>query len=172
MNVNFWGSGSKKVQLQRAPARNESAANLFLADASDRCSDAACTERATSMSVSEGRVRVTHGRVFVLTAGDRRRLCGAAPTPPDGEYAGLRDALALIAEGRDLDGAAARLERYAARRPDGALLEEALFHLALVRARQGQRDAAVDAGHRFLRRFPQSRRAERLRRELPELGGP
>ncbi len=156
-------TGGGVFRVRTAHVLVEVVGTSFAVDATPDC---------TTVSVSEGRVRVTHGRVFVLTAGDRRRLCGAAPTPPDGEYAGLRDALALIAEGRDLDGAAARLERYAARRPDGALLEEALFHLALVRARQGQRDAAVDAGHRFLRRFPQSRRAERLRRELPELGGP
>ena len=135
----------------------------FVVDAAETC---------TTVRVTEGRVRVTHGAPVLLGPGDERAFCGTPPTPPAGDLADLRDALAMIAEGRDLDGAATRLEGYARRRPDGPLLEEALFHLALVHARQGHQAEAVDAGRRFLRRFPESRRAARLRQELPELGGP
>ncbi len=146
--------------VKTAHVRVEVVGTVFTVDAGDAC---------TTVSVTRGVVRVFHGQLVQLTAGARQVFCGVGPTPPAGELAELHLALTWIADGRNLDGAAKRLERYAARTPEGALLEEALFHLALVRARQGQRAAAIDVGHRFLRRFPKSRRAARLRRALPEL---
>ncbi len=149
-------------RVQTAHALVEVVGTRFAVDAGEDC---------TTVSVEEGRVRVTGETSRLLSPGESTRVCRVEPAGAP-ELADLRVALQLIDEGGALDEAARRLRRYADRHPDGALLEEALFHLSLVELRQGRRDAAVDAGRRFLGRFPESRRAATLRARLPELGGP
>ena len=117
----------------------------------------------SSVSVTEGRVRVTQPNgVSYLTVGESGRYC--APTDRDRTSgdALVRDALVLVSGGRELQRAAALLEQYRTEHPGGALEEEALFHLTLVKARLGDAAGAERLAASFRQRFPDSPRAQRL----------
>lgn len=125
------------------------------------------------VGVEEGRVRVLSpsGEPTYLGPGDSNRFCepgaGAASARLglDGTGEGLvREALVLVSQGRDLEQAAALLDRYRASYPNGAFEEEALFHLTLVKARMGSHQEAIDLAHAFEEAFPSSARSEKLRR--------
>ncbi len=122
----------------------------------------------SSVTVTEGRVRVTEpAGIRYLTVGESGRYCA----PKSAEIAGageslVRDALVLVSGGEDLRRAAGLLERYRAEHPGGALEEEALFHLTLVKARLGERAAANELAATFRKRFPDSPRMQRIEQWL------
>lgn len=125
--------------------------------------------------VEEGRVRVLSPseEPNVLGAGQSGRFCepnqrkGVPGYDPLAQGESLiRDALVLVSQGRDLDRAAHLLGRYRAEYPDGPFVEEALFHLALVKARLGFADEARHLAQTFERTFPASPRADKLHRMI------
>lgn len=130
----------------------------------------------TRVDVAEGRVRVesVDGETL-LGPGDGRRACGVRPdeltdsdsdpVPVAGE-ADVRTAVALIGERRELDRAVGLLESYVGAHPDGVFSEDALFYLAVVSRERARPDDARRWTARFIERFPEGRRADRLRREL------
>lgn len=133
-------------------------------------SSGACSE----VIVEEGRVRVLSPteEPNVLGAGDSGRFCeptqrGTTGSDPLSQGESLiRDALVLVSQGRDLDRAAHLLGRYWTEYPEGPFVEEALFHLALVKARLGFADEARHLAQTFERSFPESPRADKLHRMI------
>lgn len=121
----------------------------------------------TWVAVSEGVVRVTpaDSDADELRAGGRRTYCGAsAGENLEAGERWVREALVHVSTGRDLARATTLLERYLAHHADGVFAEDAMFHLALL-YRGEDRDAdAARLIERFLTRFPDGPRAERLRR--------
>jgi transmembrane sensor len=128
--------------------------------------DGACTQ----VSVARGKVRAggTDGEAKLLGAGESARFCaGAAVAGPataalPGE-AQVREAIRLLAEGRELPRAAALLGQYRQEFPDGVFQEEALFHLCRIEAQLGRADEAAKLADEFVARFPASARAGRIR---------
>jgi ferric-dicitrate binding protein FerR (iron transport regulator) len=121
----------------------------------------------TWVAVSEGVVRVTPASSDSdeLRAGARRTYCGAgAGESHEAGERWVRAALVQVSEGRDLGRATTLLERYLAHHADGVFAEDAMFHLALLYRGQGRDADAARLTQRFLERFPDSARAERLRR--------
>lgn len=120
----------------------------------------------TWVAVSEGVVRVTpaNGDIDELRAGARRTYCSevAAESPEAGER-WVREALVQVSTGRDPARATALLERYLAHHAGGVFAEDAMFHLGMLYREQGRRADAARVIRRFLERFPDSSRAERLR---------
>jgi hypothetical protein len=124
--------------------------------------------RCSQVRVSEGTVRATvlaTAETFVLGAGKERSFCGA---PVLSESLGpgaqmVRQALSLLAAGKDLEQADRLLTQYLERYPQGPFVEEALFHLVFATRRQGQDERAKSLARDFLRRFPDAPRAARLR---------
>jgi len=125
----------------------------------------------SSVSVSEGRVRVTDADgTRYLTVGESGRYCARGDeATPRGE-ALVREAVVLVSRNQDLPRAAALLERYRADFAGGPFEEEALFYLTLVRDRLGDRAAARELAASFRARFPGSPRVERLERWLERTG--
>jgi len=132
------------------------------------------TADCTQVEVSEGRVSVSDGQhAVLLTRGDERLFCSRVVSSSASALPGeamMREAMTLAGRG-ELAPLVRLLESYLSRYPGGVFEEDALFHLCLARARLGQRERAAELARTFERRFPQSRRAERLRDLLGE-GGP
>jgi len=68
----------------------------------------------------------------------------------------------LVSRGQDLGRAATLFDRYRSENPQGPFAEEALFHLAVVRSRLGEKEEAQRLTEEFGRRYPGSARATRL----------
>ena len=120
----------------------------------------------TWVAVSEGVVRVTpaNGDLDQLRAGARRTYCSAAAAEsPEAGERWVREALVQVSTGRDPARATALLERYLAHHAEGVFAEDAMFHLGMLYREQGRRADASRLVQRFLERFPNSSRAERLR---------
>lgn len=126
----------------------------------------------SEVSVEEGRVRVLSpsNEPSYLGAGEVLRFCAEpAPGPAtlgfDRHAQGeglVREALVLVSQGRDLDRAAHLLARYRNEHAEGPFTEEALFHLALVKARLGFLDEAQELAAHFEASFPTSPRTDKL----------
>lgn len=134
-------------------------------------SDGGCSE----VKVEEGRVRVLSATAepSTLGAGEAGRFCESGGRPGslglDSNTQGeglVREALVLVSQARDLDRAAHLLDRYRIEYPNGPFVEEALFHLTLVKARLGFKDEAHDLARTFDHRFPGSPRTEKLQRMI------
>ncbi|WP_428263068.1 FecR domain-containing protein [Haliangium sp.] len=123
----------------------------------------------TWVAVDEGRVRVTPADAapVELDPGARRTFCtgaGAAQAVPGEGW--VREALALVSAGREPARAAALLERYLATYERGVFAEDAMFHLALLYRRLDRHDDARRVARGFVERFPSSRRAAHLRKDV------
>jgi hypothetical protein len=123
--------------------------------------------RCSAVAVEEGEVAVSfRGRTVArLRPSDERTFCLSAvglETSAPGEP-WVHRALALVAEGRQLDRAAALLERYRRTQPLGVLEDEVLFHLVRLRARLGQRPQAEALLHELETRYPGDERLAGLR---------
>ncbi|MCC6747182.1 MAG: FecR domain-containing protein [Deltaproteobacteria bacterium] len=127
----------------------------------------------TRVEVREGRVSVTpaQGAPLSLGAGERRTSCA----PPDAaerlsaEERTVRRALAALRAPGELGRADALLASYLETYPAGLFAEEAHYHRVLVQERLGRRDQALVLARDFLRRFPRTDRAARLRVRLEKL---
>lgn len=121
--------------------------------------DAACTQ----VRVAEGRVRVDREDArWTLSAGEDRAFCEPQPEPePPSEADLMRVALDQMAAG-ETEAAAARFAAYRAAYPDGAFVEDALFHEAVLALRRGDRAAARQLVDRLGERFPESSRRKTL----------
>jgi ferric-dicitrate binding protein FerR (iron transport regulator) len=118
------------------------------------------------VEVARGTVRVTVGQQKVqLVAGQARTFCPkvARPSKPLGGEAEVRQALGILASGKDLEKAARLLGSYLEQHPGGAFEQEALFHLCAVEMRLGHHDRAQRLAATFAQKYPGSRRAQRLR---------
>lgn len=129
----------------------------------------------SEVKVEEGRVRVLSptAEPSTLGAGEAGRFCESGGRPgsldldPTTQGEGLvREALVLVSQARDLDRAAHLLDRYRVEYPNGPFVEEALFHLTLVKARLGFEEEAHDLARTFDRSFPGSPRTEKLQRMI------
>jgi len=169
--------------VQTPRLRVEVVGTLFEVDSDGRCS---------RVRVSEGRVRVSgaglDAGVRLLGAGDEVVQCDEEPdaevasaTPPPPAAASrapqrrivsapsggevIRAGLASLAAGESR-AAVDAFERYLSDHPGGDFAEEALFHLAFSYRRLGEPAAARRVTARFIKQFPNGRRADRLRRAL------
>lgn len=121
----------------------------------------------TVVAVTRGKVRAAgrEGTGRFLGAGETARFCAADPAVAaalPGE-AGVREAIRLLTEGRELDRAAELLGRYRSAYPDGVFQEEALYNLCRIEAQLGNDDRAAALADEFVARFPGSARAGRIR---------
>lgn len=121
-------------------------------------------EGCSTVEVREGRVRVSAGAASsLLGAGESTRHCAALTEAAVPGEALVREAQRLMLDPASAARAAELFETYARRHPDGVFIEEALFHLPFARRASGEAAEAEAAAARFLERFPQSRRAARVR---------
>lgn len=118
----------------------------------------------STVTVSEGRVRVTAGQASsLLGAGESTHHCASAVEAPAPGEALVREAQGLMLSPDRAGEAAALFSRYLEAHADGVFREEAMFHLAFAERMAGRDGAAREAAARFLDTFPDSRRAGRMR---------
>jgi FecR protein len=142
----------------------------------------ASDERCSRVHVRMGEVRVTvraTSETQKLGAGMEQSFCDhptLVPGPlssrgPIGQELGkggmlVREALTLLAAGKEPERVERLLTRYMKHHAEGPFAEEAMFHLIHVKSRRGQHAQARKLAGDFLRRFPDVPRAARLRRWL------
>jgi len=142
----------------------------------------ASDERCSRVHVRKGEVRVTvraTAQTQKLGAGMEQSFCDHPPLVrgplssrgPIGQELGeggmlVREALTLLAAGKELERVDRLLTRYIKHHADGPFAEEAMFHLIHVKSRRGQHAQARRLAGDFLRRFPEAPRTSRLRRWL------
>jgi ferric-dicitrate binding protein FerR (iron transport regulator) len=125
--------------------------------------------RCTRVEVTRGKVRVEPrrgGEARMLTAGQSRSVCELPPNRLDRDGRSVLRAITLTRKGERLEQAEQLLAEYLERQPEGGYAEEALYFLVLVKERLGKHDEAAKLARSFLRRFPSTSRARRLRRWL------
>ncbi len=180
--------GFFKIQAPRA--RVEVIGTKFTVDVGLDCTEIRVSEGKVRVTGQD--------RVLALTANEQARFCASfadagasvstsantanagrpetvpevpvAAVAPEVGVAGealIHGALDRIGRGVALDAAAGDLEHYLERWPDGLFVEEAMFHAALLAQRRKAADAR-DLAQRFQKRFPGSRRVERLREALTQ----
>lgn len=130
-------------------------------------------ERCSQVRVIEGRVRVTvrgSGEVQRLHATEERTFCDVSPLSEGLGEGGMmvRRALHLLADGKQVQQADRLLTEYLDRYPRGPFAQEALFHQVFARRRLGKQQEARALAREFVRRFPSTPRAARLRGWLDE----
>jgi ferric-dicitrate binding protein FerR (iron transport regulator) len=130
-------------------------------------------QRCSQVRVLEGTVRVTArgtGEAHLLRHGADRTFCDGSPLAQGlGEGDELvRRAQLLLLEGKDVEQADRLLTRYLERYPGGPFAQEALFHQVFARWGLGRHQEARALAREFLRRFPSTSRAARMREWLDE----
>ena len=128
----------------------------------------------TRLRVVRGAVRFTDtstSKAELVRRGQDRSICRtvetkAKPLSISKGARWMRQAMTLLMEGKDLEKAARILRRYLDRYPRGSFAEEALFHLIFANQRLGNKREAAALSAEFLVRFPDTRRAARVRNWL------
>lgn len=159
-------AADETFEVRTEHARVAVVGTRFVVEADDGC---------TRVRVTEGRVRVEgdaalDGALLTLGAGETEELCVPEPEPatepapavePPPEADLMRAALDRMAAG-EIDAAVADFEAYRATYPDGAFVEDALFHQAVLELKRDNFAAAEALVNRFAERFPDSSRRKTL----------
>lgn len=157
-------AADETFEVRTEHARVAVVGTRFLVEADDGC---------TRVRVTEGRVRVEGdgalgGAAFTLGAGETKELCTPEPVEqpeaqpePVPEADLMRAALDQMAAG-EVDAAVAGFEAYRAAHPEGAFVEDALFHQAVLELKRDNFAAAEALVNQFAARFPDSSRRKTL----------
>lgn len=126
-------------------------------------------EGCSTVEVTEGKVRVAAGQASTLLgAGEQATHCAAAVEAAVPGEALIREAQRLMLDPASAAEAARLFARYVEQHPDGVFLEEAMFHQPFAERLAGRDAAARESAGRFLNRFPDARRASRMRDAFPD----